>query len=173
MRMRPLILFVMLVLVSASALAGDWVGMPAPAVTLTNQHGKTVDLATLHGQWVALYFYPKNNTPGCTEEAKQFRDHFAKLKERNIAVVGISVDDVESHRDFAKKLELPFTLLADTDGAVAEKFGVLRGFGPVKFAGRETFLIDPQGTIVYHYAEVNSREHAAQVLAGVEKLQKQ
>ncbi len=176
--LRAGLLAVLLALAAAAhALdAGDanarWVGSPAPKVILQNQSGKRFDLATLRGQWVALYFYPKNNTPGCTEEAKQFRDHFAELKASNIAVVGVSVDDVASHREFAAKLQLPFTLLADSDGSVAKTFGVLRGFGPVKFAGRETFLIDPDGTIVYHYPEVNSREHAVQVLRDVETLQK-
>lgn len=151
--------------------AGEWVGAAAPAVKLPDQNGKPVDLASFRGQWVALYFYPKNDTPGCTEEAKQFRDHHAALKAKNVAVVGVSVDDVDSHREFAAKNKLPFTLLADTDGRVAKAFGVLNGFGPVKFAGRETFLIDPEGTIVYHYPDVNSRLHAAQVLADVQKLQ--
>lgn len=169
--MRALALLCAALLVTAAAQAGEWVGASAPAVKLPDQHGKTVDLASYRGQWVALYFYPKNNTPGCTEEAKQFRDHHAALKEKNVAVIGVSVDDVESHREFAQKLKLPFTLLADTDGAVAKAFGVLHGFGPVKYAGRETFLIDPEGTIVYHYPDVNSRTHAAQVLRDVAGLQ--
>lgn len=171
--MRRFLFAMVLAGAAFAAQAAEWVGTTAPAVKLPDQTGKVVDLATFRGQWLALYFYPKNNTPGCTEEAKQFRDYFARLKAQNVAVVGISVDDVESHRDFAKKLELPFTLLADTEGKVAKAFGVLHGFGPVKFAGRETFLIDPEGTIVYHYPEVNSREHAGQVLADVLRLAKE
>lgn len=158
--------------VALAAHAGDWVGAPAPAVVLPDQNGKTVDLASFRGQWVAFYFYPKNDTPGCTEEAKQFRDHHAQLKAANVAVIGVSVDDVDSHRAFARKLGLPFTLLADTDGKVAKAFGVLHGLGPIKYAGRETFLIDPEGTIVYHYPDVDSRTHAAQVLRDVAKLQR-
>lgn len=169
--MRALAVLCAVLLFSAAAQGGEWVGASAPAVKLPDQDGKTVDLASYRGQWVALYFYPKNNTPGCTEEAKQFRDHHAALKEKNVAVIGVSIDDVKSHREFAQKLKLPFTLLADTDGAVAKAFGVLHGFGPVKYAGRETFLIDPGGTIVYHYPDVNSREHAAQVLRDVSGLQ--
>jgi len=168
---RTLAVLLVACLTVAAQAAGEWVGAPAPAVKLPDQTGKTVDLASFRGQWVALYFYPKNDTPGCTEEAKQFRDHHAALKAKNVAVVGVSVDDVDSHREFAAKHKLPFTLLADTDGRVAKAFGVLNGFGPVKFAGRETFLIDPEGTIVYHYPDVNSRQHAAQVLADVQKLQ--
>lgn len=169
--MKVLVLALLLAF-GGAAFAGEWVGAPSPAVKLPDQDGKLVDLAAFRGQWVALYFYPKDSTPGCTEEAKQFRDHFPQLKAKNIAVIGVSVDDVASHRDFATKLKIPFTLLSDVDGKVSKAFGVLHGFGPVKFAGRETFLIDPAGTIVYHYPEVNSREHAAQVLADVEKLQK-
>lgn len=168
---RALTVLCAALLFTAAAQAGEWVGTSAPPVQLPDQHGKTVDLASYRGQWVALYFYPKNNTPGCTEEAKQFRDHHAALKEKDVAVIGISVDDVESHREFARKLKLPFTLLADTEGAVSKAFGVLHGFGPVKYAGRETFLIDPEGTIVYHYPDVNSRTHAAQVLRDVVELQ--
>ncbi|MFZ5724311.1 MAG: peroxiredoxin [Pseudomonadota bacterium] len=162
---------VLLALLSAAAVAGEWVGTPAPAVKLPDQSGRTVDLASFRGQWVALYFYPKNGTPGCTEEAKQFRDHYAKLKEKGVTVVGVSMDDVASHREFADKHKLPFTLLADTEGAASQAFGVLHGFGPLKYAGRETFLIDPDGTIVYHYPEVDSRQHAAQVLQDVGQLQ--
>lgn len=167
---RALLLCV--VLLAGFAEAAQWVGAPAPTVRLPDQQGREFDLASLRGQWVALYFYPKNNTPGCTEEARQFRDHHAALKAKNVAVVGVSIDDVESHRAFARELGLPFTLLADTDGAAAKAFGVLRGFGPVKYAGRETFLIDPEGTIVYHYPDVQSRTHAAQVLGDVAKLQR-
>lgn len=169
--MRTLLLALALLLPLPALAAGQWVGRPAPAVVLPDQSGKVVDLATLRGQWVAFYFYPRNDTPGCTEEAKQFRDHHAALKAAGVTVVGASVDDVESHKAFAQKLGLPFTLLADTDGRVAKAFGVLHGFGPVKFAGRETFLIDPQGTIVLHYPEVDSRTHAAQVLRDVARLQ--
>lgn len=171
--MRILSMLAAIFLVPGLVFAGDWVGAPAPAVSLPNQAGQLVDLAALRGQWVVLYFYPKNNTPGCTEEARQFRDYYPKLQAKNIAVVGVSVDDVKSHQGFAEKLQLPFTLLADTDGAAARAFGVLKGFGPVKFAARETFLIDPAGVIVYHYAAVNARDHAAQVLVDVERLQQQ
>ena len=164
-------LWLLLLLLPSLASAGEWVGTPAPAVVLPDQRGQAFDLATLRGSWVALYFYPKNDTPGCTEEAKQFRDHHAALAAKGVKVVGVSLDDVASHRAFAAKLQLPFTLLADTAGATAKAFGVLRGFGPVKYAARETFLIDPAGTIVYHYPEVHSREHAAQVLRDVTALQ--
>lgn len=169
MRLLAALLFLCLPVFAPAA--GQWVGMSAPSVALPDQHGNTVDLSGLRGNWVALYFYPKNNTPGCTEEARQFRDHHAQLKAKGVIVVGVSMDDVESHREFARKLALPFTLLADADGAAAKAFDVLKGVGPVKYARRETFLIDPEGMIVYHYPQVNSREHAVQVLRDVTELQ--
>lgn len=169
--MRLLVALLFLYLPAFAPAAGQWVGTPVPSVALPDQHGNTVDLSALRGNWVALYFYPKNNTPGCTEEAKQFRDHYAQLKAKGVVVVGVSMDDVESHKDFARKLALPFTLLADAEGVAAKALGVLKGVGPVKYARRETFLIDPEGMIVYHYPQVNSREHAAQVLRDVTALQ--
>lgn len=158
-------------LLCASAFGSEWVGAPSPAVRLHNQHDQIVDLAGYRGKWIALYFYPKDGTPGCTEEAKRFVEFHSRLQAKGVEIVGISLDDVASHKKFADELGIRFNLLADTDGAVAKQFGVLRGFGPLKFAGRETFLIDPGGTIVYHYPEVNSHEHAAQVLRDVERLE--
>lgn len=169
--MRTLLLCFALLLPSLAGAQGQWVGTPVPAVTLPDQAGKPMDLAGQRGRWLVVYFYPKNNTPGCTEEAKQFRDHHARLQALGADIVGISLDDVESHRDFARKLDLPFRLLADTEGKAARAFGVLGGFGPVKYAARETFLVDPEGTIVFHYPEVNARQHAAQVLRDVQRLQ--
>ncbi len=153
--------------------AGEWVGRPAPAVKLPNQDGNEIDLASYHGKWVALYFYPKDGSPGCTEEARRFVEFESRLKAKRIEVVGVSVDDSTSHRRFADQLKIHFNLLADTDGEVAREFGVLKGLGPVKFAARETFLIDPDGTIVYQYSQVNSKDHAAQVLRDVERLSKE
>lgn len=156
---------------AGSAAAGDWVGTPAPAVQLHNQNDEVVDLAQFRGHWLAIYFYPKDGTPGCTEEAKRFVEMYDRLKAKDVDIVGISLDDVESHHKFAERLHVRFNLLADREGLVAKQFGVLHGVGPVKFAGRETFLVDPDGVIVYHYPEVNSREHATQVLHDVERLQ--
>lgn len=169
MRLLPVLLLVCLPVIVAAEV--KWVGTPLPALVLPDQDGRPFDLGAMRGNWIALYFYPKNNTPGCTEEARQFRDHHDRLQAKGVIVVGVSLDDVASHREFAKKLGLPFTLLADTDGVAARAFGVLKGVGPLKYARRETFLIDPEGTVVYHYPEVNSREHAAQVLRDVTRLQ--
>lgn len=156
-----------------AAFGGDWVGKSAPEVKLPNQDGNQVDLASYRGKWVALYFYPKDGTPGCTEEARRFVEFSDRLRAKKIEIVGVSVDDSTSHRRFADQLKIHFNLLADTDGDVAREFGVLKGLGPVKYAARETFLVDPEGTIVYHYAQVNSREHAAQVLRDVERLSRE
>lgn len=169
--MKNFLLALCLSLLSTVATAQtEWVGQVAPSFSLPDQHGKARALSEYKGRWVALYFYPKNDTPGCTEEAKAFRDLYPTLKQNNIDVVGVSLDDVASHKAFAKKLDLPFTLLADSDQKLARHFNVLRGFGPITHAKRETFLIDPNGNVVYHYKSVNAAEHAKQVLGDVKRL---
>jgi peroxiredoxin Q/BCP len=157
-------------MVTLEASAADWVGNPAPAFRLQDQNGQWHELKDFKGQWLALYFYPKDNTPGCTEEAKKFRDRFTQFQANDIAVLGVSLDSVESHKGFAEKLGLPFPILSDTDHKLAKAMGVLRGFGILSYARRETFLIDPQGTIVYHYPEVDTGSHADKVLEDVRKL---
>lgn len=164
------LLALLLALPGAVMAAGEWVGAPAPTLTLPDQDGKPRTLKEFRGQWVALYFYPKNNTPGCTEEAKQFRDRWAAFRKANVMVLGVSVDSVASHKDFAATLKLPFPLLSDEKHELAKAMGVLRGIGPLSFASRQTFLIDPEGTIVYHYPSVNTSQHAAQVLEDVARL---
>jgi peroxiredoxin Q/BCP len=168
--MKSLLLCLLLALPFSAQAAGQWVGKPAPALSLPDQDGRMRSLAEFRGRWVALYFYPRDRTPGCTEEAKRFRDRWADFQRANVTVIGVSVDDVASHKDFATRLQLPFPLLADEKHALARAMGVLRGIGPVAFAARETFLIDPEGTIVYHYPEVDTRRHADQVLADAGRL---
>lgn len=171
--LRRLLQAALLTLLAATPLAqaaGQWVGSDAPALTLPDQDGRARSLAEFRGQWVALYFYPKDDTPGCTREAMAFRDRWAELRKANIMVVGVSVDGVASHKAFATRLKLPYPLLADEQHALAKAMGVLRGFGPMSFASRETFLIDPDGTIVYHYPSVDTARHASQVLADVTRL---
>jgi peroxiredoxin Q/BCP len=155
---------------SQLVIAGNWMGTPAPQFSLSDQTGKVRQLTDFKGKWLVMYFYPKNHTSGCTEEAKRFRDQYPQFQKQNINVVGVSLDSVDSHKSFAKDHNLPFTLLADTNKELAKKMGVLQGYGPVSFTSRETFLIDPQGTIVYHYDDVNPSTHATQVLADVAKL---
>ncbi|MCP5175784.1 MAG: peroxiredoxin [Moraxellaceae bacterium] len=157
-------------LLSDIAIAGNWVGTAAPQVALADQTGKVRQLNEFKGKWLVLYFYPKNHTSGCTEEAKRFAENFAQFQKQNIAIVGVSLDSVESHKKFAQDLKLPFTLLSDSNKSLSKAMGVLQGFGAFSFASRETFLIDPQGTIVYHYDDVNPQHHATQILEDVKSL---
>lgn len=150
----------------------EWVGMKAPAFSLPDQTGKVRTLDEFKGRWVVLYFYPKDNTSGCTEEAIRFRDQFAEFKKLGIVVLGVSLDSVESHKQFAASLKLPFALLSDSQKQLSSKLEVLSGFGPVSYTRRETFLIDPSGEIVTRYKSVDTEKHAAQVLADVVRLSK-
>lgn len=171
--MRRLLAATVLALLALAPLAqaaGKWVGTPAPALRLADQDGQLRSLAEFRGQWVALYFYPRDDTPGCTQEALRFRERWPELRKANVMVVGASVDGVASHKAFHSRLKLPYPLLSDDRHELARAMGVLRGFGPVAFAGRETFLIDPAGTIVYHYPDVDTDRHAGQVLADVLRL---
>ena len=145
------------------------IGQSAPDFTLENQDGERVSLHDLRGQQVVLYFYPKDNTPGCTNEACSFRDHFAALTERGVVVLGVSPDSVASHRKFADKHGLPFPLLADPDHQVAEAYGAWgeKTLYGKKFMGliRSTFLIDEQGQIRHVWKKPKTAIHAEEVLA--------
>lgn len=156
--------------VDEAGLKGDWVGKSAPDFRLQDQNKKWHTLKEYQGQWLVLYFYPLDNSPGCTEEARQFKELYPTYQKRNITVLGVSLNNVDSHKSFADKLGLPFPLLADTNHDLAKTFKVLGGFGILPYTKRETFLIDPQGVIVYHYASVNTQSHAAQVLKDIEVL---
>ncbi|MGH8620815.1 MAG: peroxiredoxin [Burkholderiales bacterium] len=149
------------------------VGDEAPGFALPDQHGRNRSLAEFRGKWLALYFYPRDDTPGCTEQACAFRDDRHRLAERGAEVVGVSVDDVESHLDFAKEYSLPFTLLADAGGAVAARYGSIRDLGLVKFARRNTFLIDPQGRIAKIYLSASTSKNSQEVLEDLRRLQRQ
>lgn len=147
-----------------------WVGSAAPVIALPDQDGKPRSLADYKGQWVALYFYPRDKTAGCTEEAKNFSEHWDDFQKANVAVLGVSQDSVASHKEFANLLKLPFPLLSDEKAELSRAMGVHRGFGPLSYSSRQTFLVDPEGTVVYHYPDVNTDTHAAQVLADVGRL---
>jgi len=147
-------------------------GDPAPSFSLPDQGGKTRSLADFRNKWLVLYFYPKDDTPGCTEQACTFRDDWHKLTAMGAEVVGVSVDDVTSHFAFAKKFSLPFPLLADTSGDVAGRYGSIYGLGPVKFAKRNTFLIDPQGRIAKVYLSADTSRNSQQVIDDLQKLRK-
>jgi peroxiredoxin Q/BCP len=148
-------------------------GDPAPSFSLPDQGGKTRSLADFRNKWLVLYFYPKDDTPGCTEQACTFRDDWHKLAAMGAEVVGVSVDDVTSHIAFAKKFSLPFPLLADTSGEVAARYGSIYGIGPVKFAQRNTFLIDPQGRVAKVYLSADTSRNSQQVIDDLQKLRKQ
>ena len=144
-------------------------GDPAPAFELESDGGDTVHLGALRGMWVVLYFYPKDDTSGCTTEACGFRDRLPSFDRRDVVVLGVSPDDVASHNKFREKYNLNFPLLSDPDHAVAEAYGA---WGPKKLYGREyegilrtTFIIDPAGRIARVYKKVRPAEHAAELLA--------
>ena len=143
-------------------------GDKAPKFTLPDQNGSEHSLSDYEGQWLLVYFYPRDNTPGCTNEAKAIRDEMAKFRRRKIAVFGVSTDSVKSHKKFADKHKLPFTLLSDEGKEMVKAYGV---WGPKKFMGREflgtkrrSFLIDPQGKIAKVYEKVKPKEHVCEVL---------
>ena len=148
----------------------------APGFSLPDSQGKMHALKDFLGKWVALYFYPKDDTPGCTVEACSFRDNFLKLTRAGIVVFGVSTDPVRKHAKFAEKYSLPFALLSDEEKTVVEKYGV---WGKKKFMGREymgtlrtTFLIDPAGKIVKIYENVKPDAHAEEILSDVKELKK-
>ena len=139
-------------------------GSAAPAFSSTDANGNVVRLKDLRGQKVALYFYPKDDTPGCTKEACSFRDAFPKIKRRGITVLGVSPDSVKTHQKFAAKYDLPFTLLSDSDHAISEAYGVYqeKTFMGRKYMGvvRTTFLIDKRGGIRNIFHKVKPEGHA-------------
>jgi thioredoxin-dependent peroxiredoxin len=146
------------------------VGQAAPAFKLQDQDGKWRSLSDYQGKWVALYFYPKDDTPGCTTQACAFRDNVFAFNKEGAVILGISVDDVESHKKFAEKHGLPFTLLADSDKAVAKEYGVLKSYGVMEVARRDTFLVDPQGRIAKHYESVDPDSNSKIVLEDIKAL---
>jgi peroxiredoxin Q/BCP len=146
------------------------VGEPAPEFELSDQDGQLHSLEDYRDQWVVLYFYPKDDTPGCTTEACEFRDNIFAFRRLNAQILGISLDDAESHAKFAEKHGLPFPLLADVEGKASDAYGVkTKRFG-MTIANRETFVIGPDGTIKKHYSEVKPDEHSTQVLADLKDL---
>ena len=147
-------------------------GSSAPDFTLPSQEGTPVSLKDYRGKWVVLYFYPRDQTPGCTREAHNFQVDQTKYAERNATVLGVSVDSVDSHRRFCAKEGLNFKLLADTNGSVSKAYGSLINFVVVKLAERHTFLIDPAGRIAKAYTSVDPAKHSEEVLAKLDVLEK-
>lgn len=143
-------------------------GTPAPDFTEPTQHGTPLSLSDYRGQWVALYFYPKDDTPGCTKQACNLRDGVADLKAADIAVIGVSEDDVDSHVDFAAAYDLPFPLVADPEHRVLDAYGVYgeRQMYGNTFMGtaRTTYLIDPEGVIRHVFKRPRTGDHTAEIL---------
>jgi peroxiredoxin Q/BCP len=152
------------------------VGKPAPAFKLQDQTGAWRSLADYRGKWVVLYFYPKDNTPGCTTQACEFRDNIFAFRRANAVILGVSVDKVDSKEAFAKEHSLPFPVLSDANTEVTKAYGSLTSYPQFKLfdiARRDTFIIDPQGRIARRFDNVNPKGHSDMVLAELAKLQKQ
>lgn len=146
-------------------------GQAAPDFNLPDQHGNRRRLNDFQGKWLALYFYPKDDTPGCTRQACSFRDDLQKISDLNASVIGISVDDTNSHADFARKYQLEFPLLADITAETAAHYHSLFRLGPIRFARRNAFLIDPKGKIAQVYWSVSPSRNAADIIADLKRLQ--
>jgi thioredoxin-dependent peroxiredoxin len=149
------------------------VGAAAPGFNLTSNEGKQVSLGDYKGKWVVLYFYPKDFTQGCTIEARNFQKDLAKYEAANAVILGVSVDNAESHKEFCAKEGLNFKLLADTDAKVSEQYGSVMEYNGAKLSARNTFIIDPQGKVVKVYEKVKVAAHSEEVLAALATLQKQ
>jgi peroxiredoxin Q/BCP len=146
------------------------IGSPAPEFELPDQAGQLHSLEDYRNQWVVLYFYPKDETPGCTTEACEFRDNIFAFRDLNAQILGVSLDDVESHKQFAENHNLPFPLLADVEGETSSAYGVKTRMFGMTVAKRQTFIISPDGRLAKHYAEVSPAEHSKQVLVDLKEL---
>ncbi|MET0331164.1 MAG: peroxiredoxin [Dyella sp.] len=165
-----LLTLVTLVWIAPVSATTPQVGKPAPAFKLQDQNGKWHSASDYHGQWLVLYFYPKDFTGGCTTEVCTFRDDIVKLRQAGAAVVGVSLDDIKSHADFAAKYHVPFPLLADTTRQTATDYGVLSSMVGIHYARRETFLVDPSGNVAKIYKDVDPEKNSGQVLADLAAL---
>jgi thioredoxin-dependent peroxiredoxin len=161
--------------VVSTALAADTppaVGSAAPSFTLTNNEGKTVDLADFKGKWVVLYFYPKDFTSGCTLEAHNFQRDLEKYEKANTVILGVSVDSAGSHKDFCAKEGLHFQLLSDPDAKVSAEYDSVMTYDGNKLSARNTYLIGPDGKVAKVFLKVKPADHSEEVLAALAGLQK-
>lgn len=146
-------------------------GAAAPEFRLQDQTGRWVSLKDFRGKWVVLYFYPKDNTPGCTTQACEFRDNIFAFRRADAVILGVSVDDLDSKQAFAKEHSLPFQVLADPSKKTTKDYGVLTSMlGLMEFSRRDTFIIDPQGRIARHFPKVDPKGHSDMVLAAIKSL---
>ncbi|MGH9908675.1 MAG: peroxiredoxin [Pyrinomonadaceae bacterium] len=157
---------------TASATDGPAIGADAPEFSLTTNEGKPAALKDFRGQWVVLYFYPKDFTSGCTLEARNFQRDLEKYKEKNAVILGVSVDSAESHKEFCAKEGLNFKLLSDTDAKVSERYGSVMEYNGAKLSARNTFIIDPQGKVAQVFMKVKPAQHSEEVLTALAALQK-
>jgi len=180
---RSMLVVIFVVALFLSLLAGGYtllrggshppsVGSPAPDFKLFSQDGQAVKLSELRGQWIVLYFYPKDFTSGCTVEAHNFQRDLAEYQKRNAVILGVSVQDEKSHKQFCAKEGLNFKLLADTQKEVSKSYDSIINLGIAKLSSRHTFLIDPQGVIRKVWLDVDVTKHSADVLATLDDLEK-
>jgi peroxiredoxin Q/BCP len=171
--MKKLVLLA-LVLFAAVAFAAEFppVDAAAPDFSLKSDQGKDVSLKDLRGKWVVLYFYPKDFTSGCTLQAANFQRDLAKYEAKNAAIVGVSVDSAESHKEFCTKQGLAFRLLSDPDAKVSTAYNSVMEYKGMTLSARNTFLIDPQGKLVRVFPQVKPAGHSDEVLAALAELQK-
>ena len=148
------------------------IGDDAPSFTLPDSQGNQINSNDFKGKWIVLYFYPKDDTPGCTAEACHFRDDFKSLEAIGAKVIGVSIDDSFSHKKFAEKYNLPFPLLSDASGEVASRYGALNNFLVIKLAKRYTYLINPQGKIAKIYLSVDTSKHSQEIIDDLKGLKK-
>ena len=171
-RLSKQFIFVVLLLpISFASLAQIKVGSKAPNFTLSDQNSIQHQLSDYEGSWVILYFYPKDDTPGCTTQACDFRDAVKRIIASKSNVFGVSLDSVESHKRFADKNNLPFSLLSDESGEVSEAYDSLNNFMSFKSAKRNTFIIDPDGKVAKIYLSVKPSTHSQMVLNDLNQLQ--
>ena len=168
---KPIFLLVFLLITSSSVLANLEVGDKAPNFILNDQNNEAHQLSDYEGRWVILYFYPKDDTPGCTTQACDFRDAVKRIIASRSVVFGLSLDSVESHKRFSDKNNLPFSLLSDEEGVAAKSYDSLNNFMGYKSAKRNTFIINPQGFISKIYLSVDPKTHSQMVLNDLSLLQ--
>src|ERR1700719_3605768 len=167
-----IVVFVVPRMFSGSRAAAPVPGNIAPNFTLTSQEDTAVSLKDYRGKWGILYFYPKDQTPGCTREAHNFQIDQAKYNQRNSVILGVSVDSVDSHKKFCTKEGLNFKLLDDSDGRASREHGSLTNLGVGNFSARHPSVIDPAGRVAKTYSSVDPSRHSEEVLAALDQLQK-
>ena len=157
-------------LITGTSIAEINTGQTAPNFNLQDQNGNWHTLDNYKGQWVVLFFYPKDQTPGCTTEACNFRDNIFEFQKLNAQILGVSLDDIESHQAFSEKYSLPYPILADVNKECATEYGVLGKFMMMTIAKRQSFLINPEGQIVKHYKKVDPDTHSKEVIIDLKQL---